>query len=93
MNINIKELKNIVNKLLDHVASLNGEEISIDTDYFWDIDTQVRRNPYAQPNDFALGQLSENLDNLRKIGEDNILGYHLVWASNILREIGEDYSG
>lgn len=53
---------------------------------FWAIPAEQRFNVYAEPTEFAIGQLSECPDNLGRIVATS---YALVWLADLLRAAGE----
>ncbi len=91
MTVDIEELRRIVATLLDVVES-NGTTIEIADDYYWDVPKNDRYKVYVSPAELTVGQLSDDWNELRRIGcgEVDALPYALVWASSILRRIGEE---
>lgn len=63
-------LEALARQLLDHVREVEGESVALDVDYFWSIPFDVRFDPSTRPTDLTIGQLSENLDNLRQMQDD-----------------------
>lgn len=90
MTIDIEELRAIIAKLLDAVET-NGAKVEIEADYYWDVPHDDRYDRYASPTQLTIGQLSDDWNELKRIGrgEAAALPYALVWASSILRRIGE----
>jgi hypothetical protein len=91
MTVNIEELRKIVATLLDVVGS-NGATVEFADDYYWDVPKDYRYKVYASPAELTVGQLSDDWNELRRIGRGEVdaLPYALVWASSILRRIGEE---
>lgn len=91
MKISTKKLRTALDLLMKHVESSGHASIEIAEDFYWNIPEGSRYNPYEQPQDLDLGQLSDDWKELEAIaeGSSDPLGYGLVWASAILRRIGE----
>jgi hypothetical protein len=90
MTVDIEELRGIIAKLLDAVE-LSGTKVEIEADYYWDVPNDGRYDSYTSPAQLTIGQLSDDWNELRRIGrgEAAALPYALVWASSVLRRIGE----
>ncbi len=95
MNIELSELKAIFLLEINHLEELGYEKIEIPVDYYWNIPQNVRYDPYKEPDNLDLGQLSDDWQDLQKIirGENDPVAYDLVWLSTILRAIGEQAFG
>jgi hypothetical protein len=89
IRIEVAELRRVAMVLLNHLEEMVGPSISIDMDYFWVVDQAERYNPYEEPTNFSLGQLSECLTNLQAIDETNAVSFGLVWLSSLLVAAGE----
>ncbi|WP_253974465.1 hypothetical protein [Myxococcus dinghuensis] len=53
-------------------------EVELDSDHYWSIPNDKLYSVYEDPSDFTVGQLSEDLENVRAF----------VWVSTLLRFIG-----
>ncbi len=95
MEIALSELKAVFLKEIDHLEKLGYEKVDIPVEYYWNIPQEVRYDPYQEPKQLTLGQLSDNWDGLKQIleGERDPVVYDLVWLSTILRAIGEHALG
>lgn len=95
MEISLSELKAIFLNEIDHLEKLGYEQVEIPFEYYWNIPQEVRYDPYQEPKQFTLGQLSDNWEGLKQIleGERDPVVYDLVWLSTILRAIGEHALG
>ena len=91
MTIKIDEIRQACNKLLDFLESNGNNEIITDLDFYWNIQSSSLYNVYEDPENMTIGQLSDDLNELRKIinNETEPVGYALVWLSSLLRLIGE----
>ena len=90
--VNISELRKALDLLLNQIADDCGEIVVLDHDMYWHIDEEVAYNPYEKPVDFSLGDLEDDWNYIRRIAnkQDDPIGYALVWASSILRAVGEE---
>lgn len=91
MKISTKKLHAALDLLMRHIESSGHGSIEISEDFYWNVPDEDRYNPYEQPTNLDLGQLSDDWKELEAIadGSSEPLGYGLVWASSILRRIGE----
>lgn len=91
MNIQISDLREVCEQLFSHLETNGHTSIEITDDYYWHIIKEQKYDPYRQPNDLTLGQLTDDWIELKKIteGKSEPLGYAFVWVASILRAIGE----
>ena len=91
MEIKMDDLQKICDRLIQNVIEKGIESITLDVDYYWNIPQNQLYNPYQQPTDLDIGQLTDDWDELKKIlqSQKETLGYHLVWLAAILRAVGE----
>lgn len=91
MRITTDELRGISERLLAHLERNGIESVEVSEDYYWDVPTGSRYDPYKQPPELSLGQLSEDWRELHRIlqGESEPISYALVWLASILRAVGE----
>lgn len=91
MDITISELRAAAAILFDHLEHTGRTRVTIPHDYYWDIPSELIYDPAAEPGEFTLGQLSDDINEMRKIvdGEKDPLGYALVWLGALLRAVGE----
>jgi hypothetical protein len=90
LSTSVPELRRIANVLLDHLEASTGTAVDLAHDFYWFLDPADRRDVYREPSDGTIGQLSENLTNLRSSVESgDEVGYCLVWLAEILRTVGE----
>ncbi len=91
--VSLAELRGSFDALLRHVeASVAGDEIALDRDYFWSIPADELYDVAEEPGNLTIGQLSESWQHLRDLlaDQDRAVGYHLVWLADVLRAIGQD---
>lgn len=92
MRVNISDLRRVSEKLFSHLEQNGHSSVEISADYYWIIPEERRYDPYNEPTDFSLGQLTDDWSRLQKIAEEENepIGYALVWLASILQAIGED---
>ncbi len=90
MKVRVSELRQAANLLFDHLERSGHTEIDVDSDYYWSIPNQKLYSVYEEPSGFTVGQLSEDLENVRAVvvGSKPPIAYALVWVSALLRFIG-----
>jgi hypothetical protein len=86
IKVNIDELQKITSLLLSKLKDSKGNEIEIKNDYYWDIAEDEIYNPYEDPKNITLGQLSDDLEEIQRLPKsDNAIMYDLKRLSNILK--------
>lgn len=92
MEVNIAELRKVAEMLFVHLEKSGHDIVSITQDYYWSIPKECRYDPYLQPSELTLGQLTEDLTELKRIanGETKVISFALVWLSSIIRVVGEE---
>lgn len=95
MEITLSELKAVFLQEVNHLEELGYEKIEIPVDYYWNIPQDLIYDPYNEPKNLDMGQLSDDWQELQKTlrGDRDPLTYDLVWLSTILRAIGEHTLG
>ena len=65
--------------------------VTIPDDYYWDVPMALRYDPYQEPHEHTIGQLSADLQELDRMmsGDRPMIGYGLVWLAAVLRRVGE----
>ena len=91
MKLNLSDLYAVSEKLFLHLEKQGLEVIDIPVDYYWNIPREQLYNPYEDPSDLDLGQLTDNWSELQKIleSENEPLAYYFVWLAAIMRAVGE----
>lgn len=92
LRISVHQLRTAFETLLSRLADTEGETIALECDYFWAVPPNELYNVYEQPQELAIGQLSESWQNIEKLLEDNstAIPHHLVWLADILRALGHE---
>lgn len=91
MQITTDEIRGITERLLAHLDESGNGSISVEWDYYWNVPPEQRYDPYRQPDQLTIGQLSDDWAELLGILQNKKppLAYALVWLSTILRAAGE----
>ena len=91
MQITTDEIRGIVERLLADLDQSGNSTISVDWDYYWNVPLEQRYDPYQQPAELTIGQLSDDWAELLGILQDKRppIAYALVWLSSVLRAAGE----
>lgn len=91
MSVDIDTLESAILFIFEHLRNKDNTAINLDKDFYWDIESEQKYNPYIKPNKINLGQLSDDWEEIQLIasGEKEAIGYALVWVSALCRYIGE----
>jgi len=91
MKIEVADLRKMFEVLAEHLEETGQASVEIPWDFYWEVSREERYDPYSEPKQLSLGQLSDDWNELLKIrdGEMPSVGHALVWLSSILRSVGE----
>jgi hypothetical protein len=92
LNIEISELRLVVNRILDHIENdLGKARVTLDQDDYWDVADAERYDFTKTPENFEHGQLSDDWEFLSAIlkHQDQAFALMLTHATPLLRRIGE----
>lgn len=80
---------------MQHLERQGKKSVPITHDFYWSIPKDRLYDNYEQPTDLTIGQLSDDLAELRKIasGESPPFAYGCVWLASVLRVIGDTEIG
>lgn len=94
MRVNIEELSKIIAILLLNLRNSKGNEVELKNDYYWDISSEQIYNPYDDPNDISLGQLSDDLNEVYRLlsSSNEAIPYDLKRIAEILKAISIENS-
>ncbi len=88
MKVNIDELQEITNLLLAKLKSSKGNEIELKSDFYWDIPMNEAYSPYDEPKNLSLGQLSDDLNEVRRVlNSDDAIPYDLKRLAELMKAI------
>jgi len=95
MKITTEELRQAVNLVLAHLEESGQREFEVEEDFYWNIPEAELYNPYNEPSNLDLGQLSDDIKEIRKIltGESPCVGDALVWIAALMRRLGKKSIG
>lgn len=89
LRIDVSELRQIFDRLMTHVESTQGEQVTLHEDYFYSLPAPALYNVLENAPEATIGLLTESLDNLRRGSEtDDTITYELVWLGDVLRAVG-----
>jgi len=91
MTINVQDFEKVVAALFVQLKEQSGETIEIkDEDYYWAINQDEKYNPYQQPSELTIGQLSEDWDSMSEIlnKQRSPISYDFVKISSLMQIIG-----
>ena len=91
MKVSTEELREFLEVILKRLEDRGKQEIHIEADFYWHVPQEAWNDPYVEPKDLTLGQLSDDIAELRRItsGASDPLVYAAVWLGAILRAVGE----
>lgn len=91
MEIKLSDLSQICTRLFFHLEEMGIQTIDVNEDFYWNIPKSELYNPYQNPSELDLGQLSDDWNELQKIlsAQQEPYAYGLVYLAPILRLIGE----
>jgi hypothetical protein len=91
MKITTEDLRKAFGALVDHLDETGQASVELLWDFYWDLSAEELYDPYSDPKDLSLDQLSDDWNRLIQIsnGEMPAVGYALVWLSSILRAVGQ----
>jgi hypothetical protein len=95
MEIDIKTLENATKYIFQHIKDKGIKSVEIKEDFYWNISSEEKYNPYHEPTDLDLGQLSDDWLEIKKIAlrEKQPISYSLVWLAAIYKIMGEKIVG
>lgn len=91
LQINLKEIEKALSVLLHDLREAKGEVIEVEPiDYYWSIPREELYDPYQEPTDLTLGQLTDDLEEMKKLAEGTSepASLDLVKMSAILAMLG-----
>lgn len=91
LQVDINEVEKALQHLLQELRRRQGDVIEIDPiDYYWAIDKDELYNPHADPTHLTLGQLTDDLQEIKKLAkhEAEPVSQDLVKISSVLAAIG-----
>lgn len=95
LRFSLDELERITQILFKHLRDSGKLEFELTDDHYWHISKDERYNPEATPKALDLGQLTDDLSQLRKVasGQSEPLAFDLTELASILTFVGEEIVG
>jgi hypothetical protein len=88
MKVKISEIESVLTLLLTSLKEKVGNEITIDSDYYWEISADEIYDPYKEPENFTIGQFSDDMQELSRLSNSkDSITYDLNRISRILKAI------
>lgn len=88
MKISVDEIQKITLLLLSRLKESRGDEIEVANDYYWDISDEELYNPYEEPKNITLGQLSDDIEEIQRlVNSDDAIMYDLKRLAVVLKAI------
>jgi hypothetical protein len=91
--IQLLEIRELCDRTLAALEQAVDGDLDLHIDYFWSIPRAERYNVYSQPSELTVGQVSEELENLRRLaeqGDASFVPQSLRWLGSILTAIGDE---
>lgn len=88
MKITTKELKDVTISILDRITQEYTDTITIKADYYWNINSEEKYNPYLSPSPPDLGQLTEDLELLISAQNESSSLYALACLGEVFSYVG-----
>ena len=89
MKASIDEIEKITLILLSKLRESKGNFIEINNDFYWDISVNELYNPYEEPKNITLGQLSDDLNEIQRLTKsDDATPYDLKRLASIINALG-----
>jgi hypothetical protein len=92
MKISIDELRLLATRGLDSLEMMLGEVVDLRVIDYWDTNPPDRYDPYALTHEIGLGDLAEDMDELRETlaeGDQSTTAWHVIPLCAVLRAIAE----
>lgn len=80
LEVPVATLRHAAEVLLQHLESVTGSTIRLDTDYFWAIPREQRNDPCSRPSELTIGQLTESLDNVERMVRTTTRHSRMGWC-------------
>lgn len=89
MKANINEIEKITSLLLLNLKEKLGNEIELENDFYWNISSEEIYQPYLEPKNISLGQLSDDLKEISRLSNSPNLAipYDLKRLSEIIKAL------
>jgi hypothetical protein len=65
--VTVADLRAAAELFFSHLESKGIRSVTLSKDYYWDVPADLRYDPYEEPTKHTIGQLSDDLDELRRM--------------------------
>jgi len=91
MEIDVEQLRTVINRLVDHIVTVRGvRRVDLGSDFYWDIDQSEAYDPTQKPTEIDLGSFSDDWDFLKNVREGkDLAAVQLAQVAPMLRRLGE----
>jgi hypothetical protein len=91
LEISIDEFRKATEVILCRIEERGHRTVDIDVDFYWAVPKKHRYDPYKQPSELTMGQLTEDWRELQGIstGTREPAGYALTWLPAVAVALGE----
>jgi len=95
LTFSLEELEQITQLLFKHLRDKGKLQFELTEDYYWHISKDERYNPEVTPKALDLGQLTDDLSQLRRAasGQSELVTFDLTELASILTFVGEEIVG
>jgi len=92
MELDLKVLKAVINRLLDHIIEVRGiTQVNLEQPYYWDLPTESLYDVTQKPEDFDVGSLADDWEFVSSLLDEQTqpVAYQLTEVAPLLRYLGE----
>ena len=92
MEIDLREVRIVVNKLLDHIIETRRvTQLGVEHPNYWNVRYEQLIDPTGPPDNLDIGSLTDDWDLLRSLIESDTppVAYQLTEVAPLIRYIGE----
>ena len=92
MEVDLRILRDSINRTLDMIIEAKGTTLNIDNDYYWMVWEDELYNMDARPSELVIGDLQYDYERVVGIHkEDEEMPIFLYWHAALLRAISIEY--
>ncbi|MBO9675255.1 MAG: hypothetical protein J7577_17540 [Sphingobacteriaceae bacterium] len=88
MKLDLDNLEQMLSVILKKYREVNGNNLVIENDYYWEFDENEVYNVNNEPSSFLIGQITDDWETLKSsFSSDDLLPYDLQRIANILKAL------
>jgi hypothetical protein len=92
MQVDLDLLENAISDIFNEMRKKGLSSIPLEADFYWNIPSEFKYDPYNEPNQLDIGQLEDDYDTLCQAQNANkLMGYNLKNISAIMRYLSDKY--